>query len=112
MDQSDNLNKIIHPSGPRRRRIILAGLGVIAITVGLFFGIRALISDQDGGVGTPEFGEITVEQGPFTTTMAVSGVAAAATSSQLAFPLNGQISEVLVEIGDEVSRGGTGPAML
>ena len=105
MQQSDELDRIITQSRFPWWRLILGCLALAAIALGLFFGIRALVTDQNDEATISQTEEIATQRGPFTTTMAVSGVAAAATSSQLAFPLSGQIAEVLVEIGDLVSRG-------
>ena len=99
--QDVDVDALIRGRGSRRRWFVLAGAtGVVAAAVIAFLAVQSGESDV---VITPQRVEVTT--GQLTTTVDLSGSAAAEQTSNLTFGIAGEVVAVEVEAGDEVTAG-------
>ena len=97
--QDVDVDALIRGRGSRRRWFVLAGAtGVVAAAVIAFLAVQSGESDV---VITPQRVEVTT--GQLTTTVDLSGSAAAEQTSNLTFGIAGEVVAVEVEAGDEVT---------
>ncbi len=85
---------------PRRRILFLL---VVAIAVAAVLTWLLTRGEEEAAVFEPQ--RITATNGQLTTTVELSGSAAAAQTSSLSFAVGGEVAAVEVEIGDDVSTG-------
>ena len=99
--QDVDVDALIRGRGSRRRWLALAGAaGIVAAAV---IALLAVQSRESDAVVEPQSAAATT--GQLTTTVDLSGSAAAAQTSNLTFGLAGKVAAVQVETGDEVSAG-------
>ena len=85
---------------PRRWFALVLIVAIAAIAVLAWYFTR---SEEEEAVFEPQ--RVTATSGQLTTTVELSGSAAAAQTSALSFNMGGEVDSVEVEIGDEVARG-------
>lgn len=85
----------------RQRRWLIIPLSLVLVLGG--YGAWVLTRSQTSATVTTT--TATVSRGPISVTVSGSGTVAAAASRDLAFPVSGVVSEVLVSVGDTVTAG-------
>lgn len=85
----------------RQRRWLIIPLGLVLVLAG--YGAWVLTRSRTSA--TVATTTATVSRGAISVTVSGSGTVAAATSRDLAFPVSGAVSEVLVSVGDTVTAG-------
>lgn len=86
--------------GIHRGRWLIAGIAVIIIAI-----IAALVLTRGSRSSAPMLNTTTVQRGNLVATVNGSGTVAAAQSLDMAFATNGTVSAVLVEEGENVTKG-------
>ncbi len=94
----------MRPARTRRRRWIFGGL-VVLLLAGVGIGWWLLGADDAEEAAAATTTVVTASIGDATRTVAGSGTLAAAQSEDLAFEVSGTVTDVLVELGEDVKEG-------
>ncbi len=87
-----------------RKRLIIVILVVFVCVAGGFVGVRALGQRQASAL-LDSLETAVVERGPLLSYIEADGVVRSEQSAVLVWEIAGDVSEVLVEVGDQVARG-------